>query len=291
MKIKTMEDTHRYGSNHDHHARKDSTSLMAFTAANVGHVHSNFHNTLRNDMKTTEEIKSAVLAYCEHLCPIDDKEFSFENQGMQCTIIGRHHHGIADFDIRETGCFQRRIYQIRSSDDGSWWNLYYIFLGLATRDAVAESDKEIAMLQKKNEELFNECVHRQRAKGAGNSLYDLIILAHEKGVPMITKSYMLLNGRPDQIPVYTWASTTHENPISHIIDLLEQRNAERAKSAAKDDEIEAIKAENKRLRDALLDIEDDANAKAVLGEPLNTKSILMSARHGLGLAGMEVNRD
>ena len=118
MKIKTMEDTHRYGSNHDHHAQKDSISLMAFTAANVGHVHSNFHNTLRNDMKTTEEIKSAVLAYCEHLCPIDDKEFSFENQGMQCTIIGRHHHGIADFDIRETGCFQRRIYQIRSSDDG-----------------------------------------------------------------------------------------------------------------------------------------------------------------------------
>jgi FtsZ-binding cell division protein ZapB len=52
-----------------------------------------------------------------------------------------------------------------------------------------------------------------------------------------------------------------------------------------------LKAENKRLRDALLDIEDDANAKAVLGEPLNTKSILMSARHGLGLAGMEVNRD
>jgi len=167
----------------------------------------------------------------------------------------------------------------------------YSLSGLEARDAVAESDKEIAMLQKKNEELFNECVHRQRAKGAGNSLYDLIILAHEKGVPMITKSYMLLNGRPDQIPVYTWASTTHENPISHIIDLLEQRNAERAKSAAKDDEIEAIKAENKRLRDALLDIEDDANAKAVLGESLNTKSILMSARHGLGLAGMEVNRD
>lgn len=217
MKIKTMEDTHRYGSSHDHHAQKDSISLMAFTAANVGHVHSNFHNTLRNDMKTTEEIKSAVLAYCEHLCPIDDKEFSFENQGMQCKIIGRHHHGIADFDIRETGCFQRRIYQIRSSDDGSWWNLYYIFLGLATRDAVAELEMNLAAA---------------------------VAIAHEA-----------------------------QNNV----------DAERAKSAAKDDEIEAIKAENKRLRDALLDIEDDANAKAVLGEPLNTKSILMSARHGLGI--------
>lgn len=34
---------------------------------------------------------------------------------------------------------------------------------------------------------------------------------------------------------------------------------------------------------ALIDIEDDAHAKMVLGTPLNTKSILMSARHGLGI--------
>ena len=49
------------------------------------------------------------------------------------------------------------------------------------------------------------------------------------------------------------------------------------------DAINAKDAEIKRLRDALIDIEDDAHAKMVLGTPLNTKSILMSARHGLGI--------
>ncbi len=93
----------------------------------------------------------------------------------------------------------------------------------------------------------------------------------------IEKNY-LHSGLADRPRIINWMAEFAKSEVEKAV-------------AAKDKEIEALKAENKRQRDALLDIEDDANAKAVLGETLNTKSILMSARHGLGLAGMEVNRD
>ena len=101
----------------------------------------------------------------------------------------------------------------------------------AEREKVTELQNSIKNLEKRKNELLDECVHRMRTDSVGTSLYDLIILAHENGVPMITKSNMYLNGDPKQIPVYTWASTTHENPITHLIDLIAQRDAERAKSA------------------------------------------------------------
>lgn len=94
-------------------------------------------------MKTIEEMRLSVLVYCEEVCPNDDETFAVVISGLDCTITCRHHHGIADFDIRETGYFKRRIYQIRSSDEGDWWHLYYIFLGLEARDAVEALEKRL----------------------------------------------------------------------------------------------------------------------------------------------------
>ena len=110
------------------------------------------------EKKTTEEMRVAVLAECKTLCPNDEDTFGVVINGLDCTITGRHHHGIADFDIRETGFFKRRIYQIRSSDDGNWWHLYYIFLGLSERDAVAE-------LREESDKYFTE-LKAERARNA-----------------------------------------------------------------------------------------------------------------------------
>jgi hypothetical protein len=115
----------------------------------------------------------------------------------------------------------------------------------AERAKVAELQNSIKHLEKRKNELLDECVHRMRTDSVGTSLYDLIILAHENGVPMITKSNMYLNGSPKQVPVYTWASTTHENPISHIIELLAHRDVERAKAAKL---VEALEWINKRIK-------------------------------------------
>ena len=49
-----------------------------------------------------------------------------------------------------------------------------------------------------------------------------------------------------------------------------------------DSQIAAIKAENKRMKAALLDIEADARAKLAANLPLNSNETLHSAKHGLG---------
>ena len=46
--------------------------------------------------------------------------------------------------------------------------------------------------------------------------------------------------------------------------------------------IEALKAENERMRNALLDIEADARAKLASNLPLNSNETLHSVKHGLG---------
>ena len=176
--------------------------------------------------KTKEEIRAAVLAECERLrnelCP----SFYPPHDTYPEITTGIVSGVVATYTIWPFGPASSTpiVLDVSASSHDKVWPTLYRMMGLQAREAVAAKDAEIEQLKAKNEELFNECVHRQRCASVANDLYDLIILAHQNGVPMITKAQMYLNGSP-YVPFYTWASTTHENPITHIIDILAQRDA------------------------------------------------------------------
>lgn len=116
-------------------------------------------------MKTHDEMKAEVLAYCEEVCPNEFNKAHLEigmaeRRSMASIFYWLHVHGLSTVAVHGN-----------ATDDHIF--VAYRLLGLETRDAIAEveknwSDKTARVLQSKDLEIrmTNEMLQAERVKSA-----------------------------------------------------------------------------------------------------------------------------